>query len=352
MDKKLFISKAPLRLGLAGGGSDVSPFSDEYGGLVLNATINLYCYAILEPRFDDVINISADDLNTNISCKTNEKIPYEENLKLHFGVINKIKKEFNIKRNLSFNLNTYSDAPAGSGLGTSSTMVVCLVQVFSEWLGLGLGEYEMANLAYEIERIDLNLKGGKQDHYSSSFGGFNFIEFGPSNKVIVNPLRVKKHFIKLLELSTILFFTGQSRSSSKIINAQIENTNSERRSTIDSIKTLKQGAIDMKEAILTGKIESYEIILRESWIAKKEISNLISNSLIESFYEVAINAGALAGKISGAGGGGFLILYVKPRDKINVINELNNKIKTLGKDFNGYVKYFEFTYNGCECWSY
>lgn len=217
-------SKAPLRLGLAGGGSDVSPYSDMYGGLVLNATINLYAYCTIEETSDNTISIHAYDSNNYEETFPSQKaLPIDGNAILVKGVYNRIVKDYDFD-SLSFKKTTYNDAPAGSGLGTSSTMVVTILKAFIEWLGLPLGDYELARLAYEIERKDLGLAGGKQDQYAAAFGGFNYMEFLKDDMVIVNPLKVKRWVQDELEASMLLYFTGKSRSSAAIIDEQKKST--------------------------------------------------------------------------------------------------------------------------------
>ena len=210
-------SKAPLRLGLAGGGSDVSPYSDLYGGLVLNATISLYACCTIEESCDGKIELTAADLEQHAVYDVAEELPIDGKLDLHKGVYNRVVKDFGISPP-SFRITTASDAPAGSGLGSSSTMVVCILKAFVEWLNLPMGEYEIARLAYEIERKDLNLSGGKQDQYAAAFGGFNFMEFLRDDMVIVNPLRIKRWIIDELESSIVL--GGDAQSMLKVKRSQ------------------------------------------------------------------------------------------------------------------------------------
>jgi D-glycero-alpha-D-manno-heptose-7-phosphate kinase len=172
----IFRSRAPLRLGLAGGGTDVSPYSDLYGGAVLNATISMYAYATIEPRDDGKIVFNSIDRSKRLEFESKEFLEIDGNLDLLKGVYNRIVKDF-AKKPLSFELTTYVDAPPGSGLGSSSTLVVAIIGAFAEWLNLPLGEYDIAHLAYEIERKDLGMAGGKQDQYAATFGGFNFIRY-------------------------------------------------------------------------------------------------------------------------------------------------------------------------------
>ena len=220
----LIRTKAPLRLGLAGGGTDVSPYCDEYGGMILNATIDMHTFCTLEPRDDGQIIFEAKDLDHYFKTEACGQIEIDGSMDLHKGVYNRIVKDFNHGKPLALKMTTFSDAPPGSGLGTSSTIVVAMVYAYMEWLKLPLGDYDVAHLAYEIERIDLGLHGGKQDQYASTFGGFNFIEFWKNDRVIVNPLRIKNRIIDELELSMVLYYSGVSRESAKIINEQIANT--------------------------------------------------------------------------------------------------------------------------------
>ena len=327
-------SKAPLRLGLAGRGSDVSPYSDLYGGLVLNVTINLYAYCTIEETINNQIVIHSYDNNFVGNYSSSKELEIDGNASLIKGVYNRVIKEFNLSP-LSFKITTYNDAPAGSGLGTSSTMVVCILKAFVEWLSLPLGDYEVSRLAYEIERIDLKLSGGKQDQYAAAFGGFNYMEFLPNDLVIVNPLKIKRWIIDELESSTILYFTGASRSSAKIIDAQKKNTVSKNHDAVSAMHEIKQGASDMKRALLKGDILS-------AWENKKKQSSQVTNSIIERAMEVAIAEGALAGKVSGAGGGGFIMFLVDPIKKKSVE-------KALSK-LEGFIMPFSFTDGGVHGW--
>jgi D-glycero-alpha-D-manno-heptose-7-phosphate kinase len=340
--KNIYRSRAPLRLGLAGGGTDVGSFSNDQGGFVLNATIDLYAHAVLEPLEDGKIYFSATDRGEEVALDSDPVLKDVDPLRLHRGIYNRIVRQFNNNKPLAFKLTTFADAPAGSGLGTSSTMVVCIIQAFSEWLRLGLGEYDIARLAYEIEREELCLAGGKQDQYAASFGGFNFIEFGPGERILVNPLRIKEWVLNELEVSTVLFYTGQSRESAKIIEQQIETSRSNLPTYFDTMRALKQDAVMMKEALLRGDLVSYALILRQSWEAKKRLSTSVTNSMLDAVYDSAISAGATAGKISGAGGGGFFMFFTPPKTRMSVIQALAKH--------NGQVMNFHFTSVGAQSW--
>lgn len=334
-------SKAPLRLGLAGGGSDVSPYSDIYGGLILNATINLYAYCTIEETYFNTIEISSYDAQCFKIYETKNELEIDGEASLLKGVYNRVVKDY-VHNPLSFKITTYNDAPAGSGLGTSSTMVVCILKAFVEWLGLPLGDYEISRLAYEIERKDLGLSGGKQDQYAAAFGGFNYMEFLQNDIVIVNPLKIKRWIIDELEASMVLFFTGASRSSAAIIDEQKKNTSTGNNDAIEAMHKIKQSAIDMKLALLKGDINAFADILREGWENKKKMANHITNPMIQEAMDTAIAAGAKAGKVSGAGGGGFIMFVVEPTRKREVI-------EALGK-LNGFVMPFQFSDGGAHGW--
>lgn len=334
-------SKAPLRLGLAGGGSDVSPYSDIYGGLVLNATINMYAYCSIEETDSDKIEIIATDLQQEYCYPVAENLPIDGNLDLHKGVYNRVVKDYGA-RPRSFRITTYSDAPAGSGLGSSSTMVVAILKAFVEWLNLPMGDYEIANLAYKIEREDLALSGGKQDQYAAAFGGFNYMEFLSDNHVIVNPLRIKRWIIDELESSMVLYYTGASRSSAKIIDEQKKNTSSGNTVAIEAMHRIKQSAKDMKDVLLRGDIQGFAKILGKAWEDKKKMATSITNPMIQQVMDVAMEAGAIAGKVSGAGGGGFIMFVVKPTHKKQVMRALEK--------LDGQVMNFQFSYGGTHGW--
>ena len=335
-------SKAPLRLGLAGGGTDIDSYSSVYGGAVLNATINMYAHCTIEVLNNDKIEFFAKDLDINRIYPLDSKLEIDNKLQLHCGVYNRIVKDFNENKPLSIRVTTYSDAPAGSGLGTSSAVVVAILKAYIELLKLPLGEYDVAHLAYEIERKDLDLAGGKQDQYATTFGGFNFIEFYKDDRVIVNPLRIRQWMKDELEESLVLYFTGKSRESANIIKEQIKNTSENKQNNLEGMHQLKEAAYRMKEALLKGDINGIALELKNGWEAKKRTSNVISNPMIDEIYQVAINNGAKAGKISGAGGGGFMMFIVDPLRKIDIINALSK--------YEGKVQNIEFVDRGTKGW--
>lgn len=335
-------ARAPLRLGLAGGGTDVAPYCDEYGGLVLNATIEKYAYAIIDLRDDGEVEFVAADQERRWSGPATDRLPIDGELALHRGVYNRIVRDFNDGRPIPLTMTTFADAPAGSGLGSSSTLVVAMIKAYQELLGLSLGDYEMAHLAYEIERIDIGLSGGKQDQYAATFGGFNFIEFYKDDRVIVNPLRVKGWVISELEATTLLYFTGVSRQSAAIIEEQRANVERRESGALEAMHLVKQEAIAMKEAVLTGNFDKVTASFKHSWAAKKRMAKSISNNEIDGVFERALAAGASAGKVSGAGGGGFMMLLVPPARRMEVTRALNAH--------GGQVMNCHFTKNGTQGW--
>jgi D-glycero-alpha-D-manno-heptose-7-phosphate kinase len=336
-------AKAPLRLGLAGGGTDVSPYSDLYGGAVLNATINLYAFASIKTRTDGKIVIHAVDKDEKYTFEKTDHLEMNGELNLIKGIYNRVVKEFS-KKPLSFELSTFVDAPPGSGLGTSSTLVVAILGAFSEWLNLPLGEYDMAHLAYEIERLDMKLAGGKQDQYAATFGGFNFMEFFQEGKVVVNPLRIRTQILNELAYNLVLFHTEISRVSSKIIEEQSKNVLDKNQQTLEATHKLKTQAIMMKEAILKGELNKIGSILDFGWQHKKRMAPGISNDYLDEIYETARKNGALGGKVSGAGGGGFMLFYCPDNSRQKVINALRR--------YRGEVKRYEFTQSGLTTWSW
>jgi len=334
-------AKAPLRLGLAGGGTDVSPYSDTYGGAILNATISMYAYATIEPRNDGKIVFNSVDRDEIFEYPSQEFLEIDGKLDLLKGIYNRIVKDFT-KKPLSFTLSTYVDAPPGSGLGSSSTLVVSIIGAFTEWLKLPLGEYDISQLAFEIERKDLNMAGGKQDQYAATFGGFNFMEFYDNDKVIVNPLRIKPEVINELQFNILLYYTGTSRLSSKIIEAQVKNVDKKKEKSIDAMHKLKEQAVLMKEAILKSELNEIGKILDYGWKYKKQMAEGITNPIIDEIYETAIRSGATGGKISGAGGGGFMMFYCPKNTRYKVIESLQK--------FGGEFRRFQFTKYGLETW--
>jgi len=302
----------------------------------------MYAYCTIEPTECGRIEFSAADLSISKEYNTAEKLQISDTLPLYAGIYNRIVSDF-IKKPLSFKMTTYSDAPAGSGLGSSSTMVVTIIKAFEEWLNLPLGEYDIAALAYRIEREDIGLAGGKQDQYAATFGGFNFMEFYKDERVIVNPLRLKRWIRNELEASLVLFYTGVSRESANIIKEQIQHTLEGDKKSIESMHELKNQAVLMKEALLKGDFKGFSSCLLKGWLAKKNVASSISNNFLDGLYQYALDNGAESAKISGAGGGGFMMIFCNPCNRINLISALKKK--------DGVVLTPSFTEIGTQAWT-
>jgi D-glycero-alpha-D-manno-heptose-7-phosphate kinase len=338
----IYRSKAPLRIGLAGGGTDVSPYSDEYGGAILNATISLSAYASIEPIPEDTIIVEALDRKEEQVFEKASSLPIDGRLDLLKGVYNRINSMYGLPTG-GFRLSTFVDAPAGSGLGTSSTLVVAILGAFTEMMKLPLGDYDIAHLAYQIEREDLLLAGGKQDQYAATFGGVNYMEFYEGDQVIVNPLRIRPEYLHELGNNLVLYFTSTSRESASIIKEQVKNVNERNEKSIEAMHQLKEQARMMKEALLKGRLHQIGEILDFGFQQKRLMAHNISNSDIEALYDAAKKAGAMGGKISGAGGGGFMIFYCPNNTRYRVIETL--------KTFGGEIRDYTFTKYGLTTWT-
>lgn len=335
-------ARAPLRLGLAGGGTDVSPYCDVHGGFVLNATIDRYAYAVITTQSEPCVRFISTDRQKTVKAPLMSRFELDGKLDLHKAVYNEIILTYNGGKPIALELSTFCDAPLGSGLGSSSTLVVAMIRAFAELLNLPLDDYTIAHLAFKIERIDCGLQGGRQDQYSATFGGFNFMEFYGEDRVVINPLRIKNWIICELEASLLLFDTGVSRDSAKIISEQCDNVTAGHVDAMEAMHGMKREALKMKECLLRGDFEGIAASIREGWGSKKRSAKTISNPLIEEIYNAAIGAGALAGKVSGAGGGGFVMFLVPPEKRMDVIRTLNR--------FDGQASNIHFSKQGTQAW--
>lgn len=338
----LIRARAPLRLGFAGGGTDVSPYCDTYGGNILNAAIDKYAYAVIRTLDEPRVSFISTDYQQNVSAPLAAHYELDGRLILHKAVYNEIVKAFNGGRALPLELSTFCDAPAGSGLGSSSTLVVVMLKAFAELLNLPLDDYSIARLAYRIERIDCGLQGGRQDQYAAAFGGFNYMEFYPGERAVINTLRIKNWIICELEASLVLFYTGVSRASAQIIADQSRNVASAIPISLEAMHAMKEVAGSMKESLLKGDFAGWVEAMREGWESKKRSAKSVSNLHIDKVYDAAIAAGALAGKVSGAGGGGYMMFFVPPDKRMDVIRAL--------VPFEGQASNCHFTKHGAQAW--
>src|SRR5258708_5720370 len=297
-------TKAPLRISFAGGGTDVPPYPEKEGGCVLNATIDNYAWGSLRPREDGRIRIESVDLGILLDCPVASELELDGQLDLVKATIVRLQAQ----NSKGFDVFLHSDAPPGSGLGSSSALIVGLVGLVKEFKSLPLTEYEIAHLAYLIEREDLQIKGGHQDQYAASFGGFNFIEFY-GERVIVNPLRIHQDTVNELEHNLLLCYTGTTRRSDRIIEDQTKRFEEKHEVTLQALRDQKQLAVDMKNALLGRRLPDFADLLHSAWESKKKLSPRISNIMIDEMYDAARKTGAIGGKNKGGGGGGYHLLF-------------------------------------------
>ena len=333
MPPHLFRARAPLRLSFAGGGTDVPPFPEKEGGLVLNATINRYAHGTLQPRSDHQIAIESLDLGLAVQYGVRDPLTFDGNLDLVKAAIRKVSDD----QHEGFDLFLRSSAPPGSGLGSSSTMIVALIGLLKEFHRLPLTNYEIADLAYVVERKELGLKGGLQDQYAATFGGFNFIEFY-ADRVIVNPLRIPADTLNELEHNLLLVYTGTTRLSDRIIDDQVARLEGPGNTSTEALRAQKELAVEMKNALLQGRVQTFGELLGNAWEHKKKLSPKITTPFIDELYGEALKHGALGGKVTGAGGGGYLLFYCDQRQKhrvLGAVEKMGARATEFGFDLDG-----------------
>lgn len=337
----IFYSKVPLRISFAGGGTDVSPYCNLYGGAVLNAAITLYAHSSIELLNEPVL-VLEEPQHLPQTHPLAFPLPIDGTFSFAKGVINRMQKDFGLPK-YGFRLSSFADVPMGSGLGTSSTLVVSILSVFNKYLSLGLTNFDIAHYAYDIERNDLGFAGGRQDQYASTFGGINFIEFLTDNTVNITPLQLSEHQLYHLSNHIVLYYTSVSRLSSVIITEQQKNVRENNAFSLHAMHHIKQQAMQMKDALLSGDTDNIGALLEEGFREKKRMAANISNPFIEHIYQTAKKAGASGGKISGAGGGGFMFFYCPNNTK----SEVETALALLG----GKIYPFSFSAEGHSAWS-
>ncbi|MDB2665360.1 CBS domain-containing protein [Gammaproteobacteria bacterium] len=310
-------SKAPVRISFGGGGSDLTHFFSTYKGAVINATISLHSHAVLKKRDDKKVIISSADLNSEIRASSlNAALKRKSNLSLIQSVIRLINPDF------GFELHVYSDFPASSGLGGSAAVSAAILGCFNEFKSDPWTNYEMAEIAYQAERISLKISGGWQDQYACTFGGFNFMEFTLEDNLI-HPIRLSDKIKFALEESLILCDTGISHNSGQIHDDQKIVMSEKKINALVQQNVINTNKI--KNAILKGDLENFAILLDAAWNFKRKFSSKISNKKLDKIYTDAKKNGALGGKLLGAGGGGFFIFFVKPFNRSQLTNFLKSK---------------------------
>ena len=334
MCPKVIRSRAPLRIGIAGGGTDVDPYASERGGFILNTTIDKYAYCTVSPSEGNVVTIRSLDYGVYETPLDGGPFQYDGNMDLVKAVMN----YFDIKTGL--NVFLHSDAPPGSGLGGSSTVIVALLKAFNRYYGADMDNYELSDLAYRLERKELGLKGGKQDQYAATFGGFNTMKFR-NNEVWVNPLGISEDTINELQYCSLLCYTGKSRESADQIDEQVKSF--KEGSNTDALDAAKYLAKDISRLLMKGDVVEAGKVLGETWEQKKKFSSKITNPMIDDMYSTAIKAGAYGGKVSGAGGGGFMYFICQYDKKQAVAKALQRK--------GGVITDFMFEPQGAISWS-
>lgn len=335
----LIRARSPLRIGLGGGGTDVNPYRSECGGVCLNATINKYVYATLQETDSPDIEINSLDFDTQIKFKPEERPSYDGNLDLVKATINHMNSH--AKRRTGYKLWLQSDLPPGSGLGTSSSLCVAVLKLFNHYFQANMDVHELTDAAIKVERYDLKLLGGFQDQVAAAWGGINFIEFTPSD-ILVTPLRLKPATLDELESSLMLVYTGKTHTSEKIIEEQ--NENFEKNLNREYFDEIKGYAKLMKRALLRNKLYDFARLLDMGWQAKKRLADSVSNLAIDRMYEKARRTGCLGGRILGAGGGGFLLLFVDWMRKAKVAEAVT--------ECGGTVTPFKLEWEGAKSWTF
>lgn len=328
-------ARAPLRISFGGGGTDISPYPEIKGGVALNVAINKYAYVSLRPYHDKRLVVRSLDYSLLAKYHLDEKLVYDGELDLVKAVVNNLE----IKKGVE--LFIQSEAPPGSGLGNSSSMMVALIGAFSHLLGKKMTDYEIAELAYFIERKSLGSKGGKQDQFAASFGGFNFMEF-TEETTIVNPLRIKPAIFNELLYHLMLCFTGTMRKKIDLEQHQIKKTVREKIEQKNPLDALKDVTIEMKKVLLREQLDEFGALLHEAWLIKQQTHQGIRTAVVDELYSLARANGALGGKMCGAPGGGYFLLYC-PFDKKHLIAR---KLEELG----GQITPFNFELQGLQVW--
>jgi D-glycero-alpha-D-manno-heptose-7-phosphate kinase len=328
-------AKSPLRLSFGGGGTDLPHYYEEHGGAVLSSTINRFSHVTLYPREDKEVHIRSLDLGFSIRYETAEATAFDGMGDLAKAAIRRIGGE------LGFELDIQTEAPPGSGLGGSSAVTSAVIGALVEYSGLVLDQYELSELNYTIERVDLSIAGGKQDQYATTFGGFNLIEF-QKDKVLVTPLRIPRDVLNDLACHLMLCYTGKVRPGLGLIDTQIRYYKEKRATTLEGMRRIHEMTYEMKEALLKGRLLRFGELLDEAQLNKKRMNPHVMDSSLDGLCELAKQHGAIAGKLCGAGGGGYLLLFVQGQRR----HEVREALEKAGCQFTD----FAFDDHGLQVW--
>jgi D-glycero-alpha-D-manno-heptose-7-phosphate kinase len=303
----MLITRSPVRISFGGGGTDLPAYYEQYGGAVLSTAINKYFYTVLRKRGDGKIQVISSDLRTLETWENIATMSFEHSgLEIPLAVV----KEMG--RNVSVDLFLASEIPPGTGLGSSASVCVNVLKALSVYLHLPLSKYELAERAYHVARNVLGNPVGKQDEYAAVFGGLNYIHFEKDGTVNVDPVELDSALVGELEENLLLFFTGATHESTTILEEQEKSTREDRGRTLESLHFIGELANRMRSTLEDGDLHTFGTLLDDGWQAKKRISGRISSDQIDALYRIAKENGAVGGKITGAGGGGFMLLYCEP----------------------------------------
>ena len=326
--------KSPLRIAFSGGGTDVPHFFEKYGGVVISATINKYCYATLVKRADTKITIDSD-IGEEIIANSRNDLIYDGRFDLIKAVINMLKPDF------GFELYLHNDVPPGRGLGSSASLAVLLISMISYLQDLMYDDYKIAEIAYKVEREQLKIGGGWQDQYAAVTGGFNFMEFN-AEKTIIYPLRLKEETVNEFNERMLLCYVGNIHSSGDMHQHQAQTFMKSEDEIFSNLNETKSVAIEIKDALLTNHLENIGLLLNKSWENKKKLSPTISTPMIDYLYTIGMKNGAYGGRLLGAGGGGYLLFFFSPRQR----NRLTRALEKAG----GEIMNFHFEFKGMQHW--
>lgn len=318
----MLIARAPVRISLAGGGTDLPVYYEEHGGLVVSTSIDKYFYAFVTLNDTDSVQITSSDYRTYFRQQRGTPLEWDGDLSLPRAFLH----EFGIDAGISLFL--ASEIPPGTGLGSSSAVSVALAKTLSAVCGQTMSKYDLAELASFVEITKLGMPIGRQDQYASAFGGLNVIRF-ERHGIQVEPLNLPRATVETLERRLLLFFTGASRNSGSILQHQQAATRQQDAGTLESLHRIKAMADTTIELLRAGELDRYGALLHESWETKKRLTQGISNAQIDGWYDIARTHGAVGGKLTGAGGGGFFLLYCPEQAQAAVTSalELNGLVR-------------------------
>ena len=324
----MFLGMCPVRISFSGGGTDMPEYYNEFGGNVVTSTIDRFTYVILNLRNDDLIQAFSSDFQIHNPSATLEKLESNPGMEIPIASL----QYFNFKTGADVMIS--SDVPPGSGLGGSSSLTVNFVKTLSILNKLKWKNEKVAETSFHIERNVLQHPIGKQDDYIASFGGFNFIRF-TKEQIYVEPIQINKSTFDEFQENLVLFFVGNTRKNTVVLSSQLQNVKEKRKETIEALHYVKGLSEEMNSALKQSDITHFGELLHKGWVAKKKFAKGVSNEDVDKMYDVALENGALGGKLTGAGGGGHMLFYCeKPKQ-----DRLIEKMKNIG------LKHIKFNFN-------